>query len=66
MIERQSGELIVECDSCSEVLETETDDFSEALADMRAQSWTSKKIGGEWLHLCPACQGYDPRQKDMF
>ena len=30
MLDRQHGKIVFECDSCNEVLETETRDFDEA------------------------------------
>lgn len=54
MIDRQNGGIImVECDSCNEVLDTETKDFSEALSVMRREGWKARKIAEEWLHGCP-------------
>lgn len=54
MIDRQNGGIIlVECDSCNEVLDTGTKDFSEATAAMRREGWKARKIADEWLHGCP-------------
>ena len=79
MLDRQYGEIIVECDGprCHEILETGTDDFPDARASWRRQGWVSRpverRIGEaapvktEWLHLCPACKDeVDVRQKEMF
>jgi hypothetical protein len=56
MIDRQhGGEIVVSCDSCPEVLETETNDFSEARAVMQREGWKVRKIADEWLHGCPVC-----------
>jgi hypothetical protein len=35
MLDRQQGKIIFECDSCKEVLETETRDFDDARAIMK-------------------------------
>lgn len=55
MIDRQGGQILVECDSCDEVLETGTDEFSEARAVMRREGWHVRQIAGEWLHGCENC-----------
>jgi uncharacterized C2H2 Zn-finger protein len=55
MIDRQRGKILVECDSCDQVLDTETDDFTTALALVRREGWRMRKIAGEWLHGCPKC-----------
>jgi hypothetical protein len=55
MIDRQGGRILVECDSCSEVLDTETADFEEARGLMRTEGWKVRKIANEWLHGCPKC-----------
>lgn len=56
MIDRQNGGIIyVECDSCPEVLDTETRDFDEARDVMKREEWKVRKIAGEWLHGCPKC-----------
>ena len=55
MIDRQSGKILFECDSCDEVFDTETTDFSEALAMIKREDWKVRKIASEWLHGCPKC-----------
>lgn len=56
MIDRQNGGIIyIECDSCDEVLDTETKEFEEARSVMRREGWKVRKIADEWLHGCPNC-----------
>lgn len=55
MIDRQGGKIHIECDSCPEVLHTDTGDFEEARNLMRREGWRINKIAGEWLHGCPSC-----------
>lgn len=55
MIDRQSGKILFECDSCDEVFDTETADFADALAMIKREEWSVRKIAGEWLHGCPRC-----------
>jgi hypothetical protein len=56
MMDRQNGGIIfIECDSCDEILDTETKDFDEARNVMRREGWKVRKIADEWLHGCPNC-----------
>jgi hypothetical protein len=55
MMDRQRGKILFECDSCDEVLDTETGDFDDARAMMQREGWKARKIAGEWLHGCPHC-----------
>jgi len=56
MMDRQNGGIIfIECDSCDEILDTETKDFDEARNVMRRVGWKVRKIADEWLHGCPNC-----------
>lgn len=55
MIDRQGGKILVECDSCDQVLDTETGDFEEARSVMRREGWKVRQIAKEWLHGCPKC-----------
>jgi hypothetical protein len=55
MIDRQGGKILVECDSCPEVLDTETGDFTEAREMMKREGWRVRKIANDWLHGCPSC-----------
>lgn len=55
MIDRQGGKILVECDSCDQVLDTDTGDFEEARAVMRREGWKVRQIAREWIHGCPRC-----------
>lgn len=56
MIDRQKGGILhVECDSCDEALDTQTQDFSECRALMQREGWKVRKFGGEWIHGRPNC-----------
>ena len=46
MLDRQYGMIVFECDSCNEVLKTETRDFDDARLIMKANEWKAQKIGG--------------------
>jgi hypothetical protein len=56
MIERDGGYIIFECDSCSEELETNADEWKDAMAYFRSMGWRSVNIDDEWMHLCPLCR----------
>ena len=57
MIDRQNGDLVFECDSCGEVLQTETSDFNSAWNQAKRDGWRARKVGTEWAHECPNCKG---------
>ena len=48
----------VACDEpgCSNYEELDCESFYEAVEEMRSLGWKAKKINGEWLHSCPACE----------
>lgn len=52
MIDRQHGKVLIECDSCPEVIESQWDDF---WPQCKRDGWSSRKIANEWLHGCPRC-----------
>ena len=56
MIDRQGGDIIFECDSCAEVLESGTSNFDSAWNAAKRIGWRVKKIGNEWVHTCPECE----------
>jgi hypothetical protein len=47
MIDRQHGKVVLECDSCDEVYDANTDDFGAAWAAAKRDGWRTKKIGSE-------------------
>lgn len=55
MIEKQSGVLVIHCDSCSEEEEADVDDWTDAWSEWKRNGWRSYKMGDEWRHSCPAC-----------
>jgi hypothetical protein len=56
MLDRQYGMIVFECDSCNEVLKTETRDFDDARAIMQRKEWKARKVGDVWVHACPNCE----------
>jgi hypothetical protein len=56
MIDRQHGKLLFECDSCGEVFDGESGEFSEVWAAAKRDGWRTRKMGDEdWVHSCPNC-----------
>lgn len=55
MIDRQGGDLVFECDSCNEVLESGTSDFNSVWNRAKREGWRAKKLGNDWVHACPQC-----------
>lgn len=56
MLERQHGEIVVECDTCDATLATDTADFDEARDLLKAERWRTYKEGDVWCHACPGCR----------
>jgi hypothetical protein len=59
-----NGPITFECDACEEAqLDTGHDDFKEALAALRHEGWTVRKIGQDWFHFCSfECQKQTTRE----
>ena len=59
MLDRQFGQIIVECDACGDTLQTETKDFAEAREVMQREGWKVRAEGhgrsAVWYHGCPQC-----------
>ena len=56
MIDRQRGKIFFECDTCGEVLESGTGDFSSAWDFAKEDGWRARKNGDVWTHACPDCR----------
>lgn len=56
MLKRIRGAIVFECDRCDEEIETETRDFQISIETIRENGWSSEKVAGECLHLCPSCK----------
>lgn len=48
--------IVFECDDCGEELNTETEDWNEAIEQMRTEEWRAVKSYDEWEHYCPDCK----------
>lgn len=56
MISRDHSDLIFECDTCGETLETHDDDWNVAWNMAKRDGWRSRKVNDEWEHVCPECE----------
>jgi len=53
------GKLEFECDTCQEILASETADFHEAIEKLRSEGWTvlpPLRNSEEWRHRCNNCR----------
>ena len=56
MIDRQYGNIIIECDSCDETFKGESnEEFVIVWAAAKREGWRTRQVAGEWLHGCPKC-----------
>jgi hypothetical protein len=55
----QNGQIVFECDSCDEVLETGAGptDWTGAMACLRREGWGAHPVGNDWIHGCPKHAG---------
>lgn len=49
------------CDVCGDCLDDEYD-FYDAVDAKKQAGWRSKKIGSDWIDLCPECQEKENRE----
>lgn len=54
-IERQDHNVHFLCDECSDHIDTETADFTDAWVHAKQQGWRSFKHQNTWQHACPSC-----------
>lgn len=56
-LERNSDrEIVFECDSCHDLLETDYTGFPDALSILQSSGWSSLKQSSDWAHYCPDCK----------
>jgi len=55
MIDNQHGRIVLECDSCNEVVESERgEDWKDSFwPRMKREGWRTRQIDNQWLHGCP-------------
>lgn len=56
MLTRIHGKIVFECEGCSETLETDERDFSEAKDILDNSGWKARLTGRDWSHYCPLCR----------
>lgn len=54
MINKIYGEFYALCDGCGEELGP-SDTFEEAKSQIDDEGWDTKRVGGDWVSLCPTC-----------
>ncbi len=48
----KSREICFVCDACGSLHDTNTDNWNEALAEIKEEGWKIRKIGEDWVHCC--------------
>jgi hypothetical protein len=64
MIDRQGGQIVIECDSCGAQFEARVEglegdactDWDEVWPAAKSGGWKARKIANEWLQFCPDCE----------
>ena len=51
-ITKDRGNIVFECDCCSETLDTEEKDFEDAMRTAKDNGFKAICIYGEWKHIC--------------
>lgn len=60
MISRDKGEIVFNCDNCSEYFTIDSDDFYDTLNALKKTKWQfQKEKDGGWSHYCPTCTEKD-------
>jgi hypothetical protein len=59
VIDKQYGEIVFICDECGDDYATgfATDEFNQAVYDLKSNDWIVVKDGDDWKHICPSCTG---------
>jgi hypothetical protein len=54
----KARDISFECDGCEDVLDTHTDDFTDARGELKAERWGTSKDPNtdDWRHYCPHCK----------
>jgi len=55
MITRDHNEIVFECESCSETLETGEEEWNDAYRKFNHEGWKAVKGKGGWGHYCYKC-----------
>lgn len=57
MIKREDGKVIMECDTCcdAEFVRPRDIDWSDFIAQAKADGWIIEKVGRDFVHGCARC-----------
>lgn len=55
-VQRHRGTIIFECDYCGDQHVTGTDEWDDAIADLKDNDWFFTKEDGQWKHYCKNCR----------
>ena len=56
--EKIKGVLTFMCDACGDFEEFDRAvSFDAALAELKEKGWRVSKVGADWFHYCPDCEG---------
>jgi hypothetical protein len=55
MILKRGKEFVFECDACGDNLETDEDEFHDALNFFKDADWRAEKFDDVWVHHCFGC-----------
>jgi hypothetical protein len=56
MVTYEYGDIVFECDGCSELLETGTGNWEAGQSCLHQQGWKAVSVGEGWEHICPGCR----------
>lgn len=50
------GSIVFFCDNCPKELDTDTNNFREAIEILLDNDWVYDKVGGTYYHTCKNCR----------
>lgn len=53
--DRDTGNLVAHCENCSEIYESDGNDFHAIVEEIKQAGWKIEKVGSDWQHFCPSC-----------
>lgn len=57
MIRKEKGEFVAECEECgTDHYGGVIEDFRAFIDDLKANGWSVRNDGGEWVHYCEDCK----------
>jgi hypothetical protein len=52
MIDRQHGRIVIVCDACGRLSETDSNEWVEVWLRAKRDGWLTRKIGKNWSQFC--------------